>query len=205
MRTVGGIQLPDSAICRAAATYAESYSEPFLFHHVMRSFVFADLIGRKRSLAYDREVLFCAAILHDLGLTRMAPVKQRFEIEGADAAKELLAREGMKERDVELVWDAIALHTTAEVPQRKAPEIALCQLGIATDIRMLQPDLIARDLMDEVQHSYPRLDINRALIAALVRLYKVNPAAAASHPVAEACERNVDGFRRRNICDVLSD
>ena len=70
-------------------------------------------------------------LTNDLGLTALAPGRARFEIEGADAAQQFLARQGMSGRSIEIAWDAIALHTTAEIPQRKCAEVALCQLGIA--------------------------------------------------------------------------
>src|ERR1700722_14593998 len=101
--------LPDSGLCVAAIEYARHVSEPVLFHHVMRSAVFADAIGRQRKIKFDREVLCVAA------------VQARFELEGADAAKEFLVKRGMTEGDVEIVWEAIALHTTAEIPSRRSP------------------------------------------------------------------------------------
>jgi len=51
--------------------------------------------------------------------------------------------------------------------------------------------------------AYPRLELERALPESLVALYRRNPAASASHAVADACERLVPGFRRFNLCDVL--
>jgi len=93
-------------------------------------------------MKFDREVLCVSAVLHDLGLTMIAPVEVRFEIEGADLAKDFLARKGMSERHLEIVWDAIALHTTPEIPLRKCSEVALCQLGIAADLGIAPPDVI---------------------------------------------------------------
>src|SRR5258706_13492755 len=119
-------QLPDSELCKATIEYARLISEPFLFHHVMRSAVFADMIGRKRKTKFDPEVLCVAAVLHDLGLTKLAAVQARFELEGADAAKEFLVKRGMSGKNIEIVWEAIALHTTAEIPFRRGPEVALC-------------------------------------------------------------------------------
>jgi hypothetical protein len=204
MKEIAGIRLPDSPLCQAATEFAERVSEPFLFHHVMRSYVYAELIGQRRKASYDREVLYVATVLHDLGLTSVAPVQARFEIEGADAAKEFLAGQGMDDRTTELVWDAIALHTTSEIPLRKATEIALCHLGIASDIRGAPADVAAAGLPALVLEVFPDLDLKEGLLAALVGLYQKNPAASASHAVADACERRVPGFRRFNLCDVLA-
>jgi len=171
----------------------------------MRSAVFADSIGRERGMTYDRELLCVSAVLHDLGLTKVAPVRMRFEIEGADLAKDFLARKGMSERHVEIVWDAIALHTTAEIPSRKCAEIALCQMGIATDLGIAPPDAVGERTIDEALAAYPWLDMHESLLTSLVDLYEKNPRAASSSAVAEACERRVPGFRRSNLCDRLID
>jgi hypothetical protein len=203
MQEIAGVRLPDSALCQAARELAQRVSEPFLFHHVMRSAVYADWLGQRRGVPYDRELVYVATVLHDLGLSALAPVQTRFEIEGADAAQEFLVRQGMRESAVALVWDAIALHTTAEIPQRKAPEIALCQLGVACDIRGLPGDAEAPAVVSRVLAAYPRLDLREALPGALVGLYRKNPKASASHAVADACERRVPGFRRFNLCDAL--
>lgn len=195
--------LPDSELCNAAIEYARTVSEPFLFHHVMRSAIYAELIGQQRKLAYDREVLCVSAVLHDLGLTKLARADTRFEVEGADFAKDFLTRQGMTERHVELVWRAIALHTTAEIPLRMGNEVALCHLGIAADLAILPPGLRENDTLEEIRATYPWLDISESLLAALVGLYMKNPKAASSGAVADACERRVPGFKRFNLCDHL--
>jgi hypothetical protein len=200
---IASVRLPDTALCRAAAEFAQRASEPFLFHHVLRSAFYAEWLGQRRQLRYDRELLCVSTLLHDLGLTSLAPVRARFEIEGADAAKEFLVREGMSERAVETAWEAIALHTTAEIPLRRGPEVALCHLGVACDIRGMPGDAAADRFAADVTSAYPRLELHRALPDALVGLFRKNSAASASHAVADACERMVPGFRRFNLCDIL--
>jgi hypothetical protein len=199
------LRLPDTELCSAAVEYARTVSEPFLFHHVVRSALLADSIGRERGVKYDPELLCVSAVLHDLGLTTIAPVRARFEIEGADLAKEFIAQRGMSEKQVEIVWDAIALHTTAEIPSRKCAEIALCQLGIAVDLGIAPQEVIGDEIVDEVLTAYPWLDTHESLQMALLALYEKNPQAAASNAVAEVCERRVPGFKRSNLCDRLID
>lgn len=197
------LKVPETSLCLAATEYARSSCPPFLFNHVVRSYLYADWLGRRRELTYNCEVLYVAALLHDLGLTEGASARARFEIEGADAAVEFLRRYGAAGHTLELVWDAIALHTTAEVPLRKAPEIALCQLGIAFDIRGVPADAQESEFRDLVLTAYPKLDLGKGLTQALVGLYHKNPKAVSSHAVADACDRLVPGFRRANLCDVL--
>jgi hypothetical protein len=109
----------------------------------------------------------------------------------------------MSEHHVEIVWDAIALHTTAEIPARKCTEVALCQMGIAADIGIALPDAVSDETIDEALAAYPWLDMHESLPATLVGLYEINPRAASSNAVAEACERRVPGFKRFNLCDRL--
>ena len=197
--------LPDSELCVAAIEYARNISEPSLFHHVMRSAIFADAIGRKRKMKFDPEVLCTATVLHDLGLTKLAAVQARFELEGADAAKEFLVKRGMSERNVEIVWEAIALHTIAEIPLRRSPEVALCQMGVGTDLFALPPDLMTAEQLDEIFEAYPWLGLNDALPSTLVGLFKKNPKALSSNAVADACTLHVPGFKRFNFCEHLVD
>ncbi|HKO93905.1 MAG TPA: HD domain-containing protein [Polyangiaceae bacterium] len=203
MREIAGIQLPDSALCQAATELAQRVSEPFLFNHVMRSCLYAECLGRQRQQTYDRELLYVSTLLHDLGLTGLAPLRERFEVEGADLAKDFLARQGMSEAALELAWDAIALHTTAGIPTRKQPVISLCHLGTACDIRGLPDNAELSALRSAVQAAYPWLALQRALPDTLAGLYRQSPAAVSSHAVADACDRLVPGFRRFNLCDVL--
>jgi HD domain-containing protein len=203
MIEVANIRAPDSPLCEAATQLARRVSEPFLFHHVIRSWAYAEWLGQSRGGKHDAEVLYVATVLHDLGLTDLVPARERFEVEGADAAKEFLARQGMAEARIELAWDAIALHTTAGIALRKAPEIALCHLGIAHDLRHVSEELEHAGVTRAVRAAYPALGLRKELLRTLVGLYERNPAAAASHAVADACERAVPGFRRFNLCDVL--
>lgn len=196
---------PNTAICRAVEDYVRGVSPPHLFNHVMRSYLFADVAGQIMRRHFDRELLFAATVLHDLGLTDEVPAQERFEVEGADAARRFLAARGMADADLDLVWDAIALHTTQTVPQRKQPVVALCQLGTAIDVGYAPLEILPDDLVADILAAYPRLAFKQAFLATLARVHERNPqAAAASGPVSDVCERHVHGFRRLHFCDVLA-
>jgi hypothetical protein len=203
LREVAGISMPDSALCQAANELARRVLEPFLFNHVMRSCVYAECLGRQRMQPYDRELLYVVTLLHDLGLSSLAPLRERFEVEGADLAKEFLARQGMSDSALELAWDAIALHTTAGIPIRKTPVISLCHLGTMCDIRGLRDNPELAELRAPVRAAYPWLALQRMLPETLVGLYRKSPMAATSHAVADACDHLIPGFRRFNLCDIL--
>lgn len=199
------LQLPDSPLCRAATALATAAYEPFLLNHCLRSFVFGDAVGQQRGREHDRELLYVACLLHDLGLTAATPVATRFEVEGADAAQAFLASHGVARAEQELVWDAIALHTTMVIPQRKRAEIALCQMGAAIDVGYAPASLLPPELTAAAVRAFPRLDFKRAMVGAFCGLLHRNATAAAQSPVvASVGERHVAGFTHPHFCDVIA-
>jgi hypothetical protein len=200
---IGGVRIPDSKLCVAATDYARQVSEPFLFNHVMRTYLFGAIAGRKGSRSYDSELFYLGAVLHDLGLTESAPRQTRFEVDGADAAKAFLTGQGLAEDKAELVWEAIALHTTYAVPPRKAPEIALVQLGAGIDVGVVPLDLVSPKVVDAVLEAYPRLGFKQAIIEALAKQAEGGGMRVLPDIVADAAARRDPAFRRANICDAI--
>jgi HD superfamily phosphodiesterase len=76
---------------------------------VYRTWWFAEFLGRKREMKYDRELLYIASLLHDLGLSPSHAADKRFEVDGADAASRFLLANDYPKSKAEIVWDAIAL------------------------------------------------------------------------------------------------
>src|SRR5207245_2753594 len=110
---VAGVTLPDTPAALAAGDLARAACPAFLYNHCMRTFVFAALLAERDHVSYDGEMIFVAAALHDLGLTkRYATAEQPFEMDGADAATEFLIKRGVTEARAELVWNAIAMHAS---------------------------------------------------------------------------------------------
>jgi HD domain len=145
---------PDSELCQRATALVADLSPPFLFNHCARSFLFADAIGKRDKLQYDRELLYLSAILHDLGLTdRYLAGDQRFELEGADRARSFLVEHGLAEPRADVVWDAIALNTTFGIALRKGPETALAHRGVTADF--LGSDVDA-ERVAQIVEEYPR-------------------------------------------------
>ena len=71
--TIGGIVAPDSELARKAAALAVQAHSKVLLNHVHRTWWFAEFIGKKREMKYDRELVYLASLLHDLGLRRITP------------------------------------------------------------------------------------------------------------------------------------
>jgi HD domain len=154
-----GIKIPDSKIARDAAKLARQYETEMLFNHSVRVFVFGAMKGARHNLKFDSELLYVAALFHDLGLVDAYHTKtKRFEVDGADAAREFLRNYGIPAPKADLVWDAIALHTTPGIPQYMRPEIALTHAGVLVDVIGIGYDEYTPEERDQVIAAFPRGD-----------------------------------------------
>ena len=132
---ISGVKIPDSKIAREAAELVRQHESEMLFNHSVRVFLFGAMKGIRQNLKFDSELLFVAALFHDLGLVDAYHTEtKRFEVDGADAAREFLKSHGIPELKADLVWEAIALHTTPGIPKYMRPEIALTNAGVLVDV-----------------------------------------------------------------------
>jgi len=176
---------PDTPIALSALQLARDHLDPFLFNHVMRSHAFGREAAALQGLSYDEELYFVGAVLHDLGLVERFIGQDRFEIDGADAAAEFLSRQGYSDAKIAVVWDAIALHSTPGVPQRKQLEIALVQLGAGIDIGAIPRALVTPESVEMILAEYPRLGFKRAMLDAMAAVIRRKPMTGAVNLMGE--------------------
>ena len=174
-REIAGVRVPDSAIARKAVDLATRVSPDVVRTHVLRTFVFGSLVGKAQGLRYDEELFFLGAVLHDLGLTAEFRSTDRFEVVGADAADKFLKGESVSAEHREIVWDAIALHTSSGIASRKRPEIALVHIGAGIDVLGLQLDKLPPALVAATLEALPRHDFKNAFFATLVETVTQTP------------------------------
>jgi hypothetical protein len=130
-----GITIPDSSLARDITQLIRDTESEMLFQHSRRVYLWGAMIGRRQGLKFDPELLYAAAMFHDIGITPHYHGSQmRFEVDGANAARDFLRARGIPESEVEKVWLAIALHTTPGIPEHMHPEIALVQAGAGLDM-----------------------------------------------------------------------
>src|SRR5207244_9262390 len=115
-----GIKVVDTPLVHDAMELARNSSEPYLFNHAMRSWLFSVLIAEGAKATPDPELLAVSAILHDLGLTDRYSAQERFEVDGANAARSFVKERGVPAHQIQLVRDAIVLHTTHPIPLHTA-------------------------------------------------------------------------------------
>ncbi|MEM5338038.1 HD domain-containing protein [Paraburkholderia azotifigens] len=201
--TIGGTTAPDSELARKAAALVEqAHSTPFV-NHVHRTWWFAEFIGKKRQMKYDRELVYLASLLHDLGLSEDHAADKRFEVDGADAASRFLHAHDYPQGKVDIVWDAIALHASSDIADRKAPEVALVHFGAHVDVLGLRMDEISPQLIDDTLALYPRLGFKQAFTEALAEVARKKPHTAIGTGLADVGRRLVPGLEIPNVCDLL--
>ncbi|WP_205513937.1 HD domain-containing protein [Longitalea arenae] len=156
-KTVAGIKIPDSIIARQATELLLEHGSEFLYNHSLRTFLFASLNGEQRKFMYDPELLYVSAAFHDLGLTSYYGSPDKcFEVDGANAAREFLKSHGMPKQTLQLVWDAIALHTIPGVAPHKEAEVALLNYGVALDVVGRGYDQLSAENREEIVREFPR-------------------------------------------------
>ncbi|ORA12309.1 HD domain-containing protein [Mycobacterium arosiense] len=165
--TIAGIGVPDTALAREATDFIRDTEDELLFNHSRRVFFFGALQGLRRGLQPDAELLYVAAMFHDLGLTeRYRGSNVRFEVDGADAARDFLTAHGVDKAEADKVWLGIALHTTPGVPEFMAPEVALLQAGVEVDVVGVGREQLAPEELAAVTAAHPRPQFKRRILAA---------------------------------------
>ncbi|MCJ1714978.1 HD domain-containing protein [Curtobacterium sp. VKM Ac-2922] len=203
--TIAGITIPDSTLAAEATQLVRDTTPDLLFHHSSRVFLFGSLQAEALGIAPDPELLYVAALFHDLGLVpQYQDMTQRFEIDGADHARDFLRRQGRGYADALTVWTAIALHTTPEVPYHLAPEIAATTAGVETDVLGLHLDRIPETHIHEVTAAHPRPDFKRQILSAFNDGFQHRPDTTFGTVNADVLEYFDSGFRHVDFVDVIT-
>lgn len=201
--SIGGIIAPDSDLTRKAVALADQAHSKALLNHVHRTWWFAAFIGKKRQMKYDPELVYLASLLHDLGLSDRHTANLRFEVDGANAARKFLHSHGYPESKAHVVWDAIALHSSADIAELREPEVALVHFGAHVDVMGLRMDEISPPLIDDTITLYPRLGFKKAFTEALAEVARKKPHTVIGTGLADIGRRLVPGLEIPNVCDLL--
>jgi hypothetical protein len=202
--TIAGVRIPDSQIAREATELVQDTSTPLLFHHSRRVFLWGSLHGRELRLDYDPELFYVGALFHDLGLVEgHRSEHERFEIDGANAARRFLERHGVPEERVMTVWESIALHTTPQIPRYKQPEVRLVNWGVEYDIPGRHFDELTAEQRDDVIAAHPRPGFKDGILEALTGGLRDKPETAFAPWQTDLLAAAMPGYVRPSFCDVV--
>lgn len=203
--SINGITIPDTAMTRDATTFVRDTESDLLFHHSSRVYYWAALAGRRLDLKVDAELLYVGCMFHDVGLTHEhCSCDKRFEVDGANAARDFLQQYGVEQADIDKVWTAIALHTTPGIPQFMAPEIALVTAGVEMDVLGINYDHFSDAEREAVVEQHPRpAQFKEEIIQAFYDGIKNKPDTTFGNIKADVITDKQPGFSPMNFCRVI--
>jgi HD domain len=203
--TVEGVSIPDSKLAREITELVRDTETPLLFHHSSRVYYFGALAGKHRGLKFDPELLYAGAMFHDMGLTHPhSSPDQRFEVDGANAARNFLRGHGISQGDIDTVWTAIALHTTPGIPQHMHPVIALVTAGVEMDVLGLTYPEYREVEREAIVKAYPRTaQFKEDIIQAFYDGIKHKPDTTFGNVKADVIADKEPHFHRGNFCSVI--
>lgn len=202
---VDGIVIPDSSLAREITEVVRDTASSLLFHHSSRVYYFAALAGQKGGLKYDPELLYCGCMFHDMGLTHQhSSACERFEVDGANAARDFLKSRGIAQQDIDTVWAAIALHTTPGIPQHMDPVIALVTAGVEMDVLGLTYAQYTDTQREAVVGAHPRGDsFKEDIIQTFYDGIKHKPQTTFGNVKADVIATKDSSFEPMNFCSII--
>jgi hypothetical protein len=200
-----GIAVPDSKLAREITELVRDTETPLLFHHSRRVYYWGALAGKRRGLSFDRELLYAGAMFHDMGLTHQhSSADERFEVDGANTARDFLRSHGIAQHDVDTVWTAIALHTTPGIPQHMHPVVALVTAGVEMDVLGISYGDYSDAEREAVVHAHPRsAHFKEDIIQAFYDGIKHKPETTFGNVKADVLADKDPRFARGNFCSVI--
>ncbi|MGW2088030.1 HD domain-containing protein [Streptomyces sp. NPDC001880] len=200
------LPVPDTALASAATQLVRDTTDDLIYHHSRRVYFFGGLRGRHGGLSFDPELLYVAAMFHDLGLhEEFRDSGRRFEVDSADEARRFLQGHGVPEDSVRRVWTAIALHTTPGIPSFMEPEVALVTAGVEYDVLGIGFDEISEADRAAIVALHPRPDFKRRILRAFTEGIRTKPDTTFGNVKADVLQRYVHGFERGNFVDTILD
>jgi len=202
---ISGVSIPDSKLANEITEFIHDTESTLLFNHSSRVYYFGALAGQRRGFKFDAELLYAGAMFHDIGLVpAYSSAADRFEVDGANAARDFLHRHHISEQDIDHVWTAIALHTTPGIPQYMHPVVALVTAGVEMDVLGIDYASFTDSDRNAVVQAFPRTahfkeDILRAFYDGI----KHKPETTFGNVKADVLADKDPGFRRGNFCSVI--
>jgi hypothetical protein len=203
--TIQGVAIPDSKLAHEITELVRDTESPLLFHHSSRVYYWGALSGTRRGLSFDAELLYAGAMFHDMGLTpRYSTAHERFEVDSANAARDFLRSHGIPQAEIDLVWTAVALHTTPNIPPYMHPVVALVTAGVEMDVLGIAHADYPATQRDAVVQAHPRDErFKEDIIQAFYDGNKFRPVTTFGNVNADVLADKDPTFKPVNFCSVI--
>ena len=203
--TPAAIAIPDSQLAQRITEFVRDTEPDLLFNHSSRVYSFAALAGSQRNLKFDLEMLYAGAMFHDVGLVpAYSSATDRFEVDGANAARTFLSQHGVDAADIDHVWTAIALHTTPGIPQYMHPVVALVTAGVEMDVLGIGYESLDSATREAIVERFPRSQhFKEDILQAFYNGIQHKPATTFGNVKADVLADKDPAFRRTNFCSII--
>ncbi|MBB6498025.1 HD domain-containing protein [Pedobacter cryoconitis] len=203
-KKIAGITIPDSKIATQATALLLEHGTEFIYNHSLRVFLFSSLNAQRNSLPHDSELLYVASVFHDLGLVpHYSSPDLRFEVDGANAARNFLKGHGIAEDKLQLVWDTIALHTTIGIAEHKENEVALMYSGVGLDVMGEGYENLSPGHREEIIKAFPRDGFKKKIIPTFFGGFEHKTETTFGNIKADVCAFMLPNFHHKNFCDCI--
>ncbi|MBV0919450.1 HD domain-containing protein [Mycobacteroides chelonae] len=204
MTEIAGVEIPDTPLVREITEYIRDTEDDLLFHHSRRVYLLGALQGQRRGVKPDPEMLYAGAMFHDIGLTeRFRDSQLRFEVDGANAARDFLTERGVGAQEAQNVWLAIALHTTPGITEFLSPEVALVTAGVETDVVGIARDALSAKDLDAVTAAHPRPDFKNRILKAFFEGNRHRPDSTFGNMNADVLAHFDPSFVRADLVELI--
>jgi hypothetical protein len=202
---ISGIRVPDSKLADEITEFIRDTESTQLFNHSSRVYYFGAFAGQRRGLKFDAELLYAGAMFHDIGLIpAYSSDAERFEVDGANVARDFLRRHNLSEKEIDQVWTAIALHTTPGIPQYMHPVVALVTAGVEMDVLGIDYTSFTDSDRNAVVQAYPRTaHFKEDILQAFYDGIKHKPETTFGNVKADVLADKDPGFHPGNFCNVI--
>lgn len=202
---ISGISIPDSKLASEITKLVQDTESTLLFNHSSRVYYFGALAGKRRGLKFDAELLYAGAMFHDMGLVPShSSAADRFEVDGANVARNFLRSHNISEQDIDHVWTAIALHTTPGIPQYMHPVVALLTAGVEMDVLGIDYASFSDADRNAVVQAFPRTaQFKEDILQAFYNGIKHKPDTTFGNVKADVFADKDPHFHRGNFCSVI--
>ncbi len=194
-----GVTLPDAAVCHAAIEVVKEYSSPALVNHCLRSYIWGASYAQRNDIAFDAELLFVAAMLHDIGLEQEFDSHTvPFEEAGGHVAWVFGAGAGWPVERRRRVAEVIVRHMWSSVDAAADPEGYLLEIATGLDISGRHPEWWPEALRSDVVAEIPRLGLREEFLRCFQDQARRKPASTAAQAVASG----IAGRLAANVLDA---
>jgi HD superfamily phosphodiesterase len=176
---------PQTPVATAALSVATRFYSPALLNHCVRSYLWGAAYGAAHGIAFDDELYYVSALLHDIGLTDpFDSHRMPFEQAGADLAWIFGVASGWSADRAARATEIIVLHMRGDISPTIDPESHILQVATSWEIVGRRPEEFPAEAREEILARYPRLTFAADFLACFEDQAKRKPGSAAAASVA---------------------